>query len=75
MPTFDQLEIYVLSERVNLVLEENLCRYVYSFASRRKFLPMVEFAIDNSVHAAMTRTLLVVKHHCHPRALSLVEGD
>jgi hypothetical protein len=37
------------TERVNRVIEEILRGYVHSFSSRGEFLPMAEFAINNSV--------------------------
>ena len=44
------------TERANRVLEKILRGYVHSFTNWSEFLPMVEFAINNSVHALTTHT-------------------
>ncbi|KAE9218117.1 hypothetical protein PF005_g8397 [Phytophthora fragariae] len=41
-----------LTERVNRVLEDVLRSYATSFASWSSFLPMAEFALNNSTHAS-----------------------
>uniref|UniRef100_A0AAV1U2Q6 Integrase catalytic domain-containing protein n=1 Tax=Peronospora matthiolae TaxID=2874970 RepID=A0AAV1U2Q6_9STRA len=56
MSTSDHPESDGQTERANRVLEEILRGYVHSFKSWSEFLPMVEFAINNSVHASTTHT-------------------
>ena len=51
MSTSDHPETDGQTERANRVLEEILRGYVHSFSSWSEFLPTVEFAINNSVHA------------------------
>uniref|UniRef100_A0AAV1TS35 Integrase catalytic domain-containing protein n=1 Tax=Peronospora matthiolae TaxID=2874970 RepID=A0AAV1TS35_9STRA len=51
MSTSDHPETDGQTERVNRVLEEILRAYVQSFTSWSEFLPMAEFAMNNSVHA------------------------
>ena len=57
------------TERANRVLEEILRGYVHSFTNWSEFLPMVEFAINNSVHASTTHTPFFVnglRTHAYP---------
>ena len=44
------------TERAKLVLGETFRGYVHSFSNWSEFFPMVEFAIDNSLHASTTHT-------------------
>ena len=53
-------------ERANRVLEEILQGYVHSFTNWSEFLPMVEFAISNSVDASTTHTPFFVNGMRHP---------
>ena len=75
MPTSDHPETDGQTERANRVLEEILRGYVHSFTSWSEFLSMVEFAINNSVHASTTHTPFYVNDLRHPRVPTLVEGD
>ena len=59
----------VQTERANRVLEEILQKYVYGFSSRSGALPMVKFAVNNSLHFSTQLTLFLVnglRHPCPP---------
>ena len=56
MPTFDHPETDGQTEHLNRVLEDILRGDAQSFPTYVEFLPMVEFAINNSVHATTTHT-------------------
>ena len=56
MSTSDHPETDSQTERANRVLEKILGEYVHSFSSWSEFLPMVEFAINNSVHESTQHT-------------------
>ena len=71
MSTSDHPETDGQTERANRVLEEILRGYVQSFTSWSEFLPMVEFAINNSVHASTTPTPFFVNCLRHPRTPAL----
>uniref|UniRef100_A0AAV1UPT5 Integrase catalytic domain-containing protein n=1 Tax=Peronospora matthiolae TaxID=2874970 RepID=A0AAV1UPT5_9STRA len=74
MSTSDHPETDVQTERVNRVLEEILRGYVHSFTSWSEFLPMAEFAINNSVHASTTHTPFFVNAyaiHVYPPSSSV----
>uniref|UniRef100_A0AAV1VKS5 Integrase catalytic domain-containing protein n=1 Tax=Peronospora matthiolae TaxID=2874970 RepID=A0AAV1VKS5_9STRA len=73
MSTSDHPESDGQTERANRVLEEILRGYVHSFKSWSDFLPMVEFAINNSVHASTTHTPFYVNGLRHPRVPTLLE--
>ena len=73
MSTSDHPETDGQTERANRVLEEILRGYVHSFSSWSEFLPMVEFAINNSVHASTTHTPFYVNGLRHPRVPTLIE--
>uniref|UniRef100_A0AAV1U0Q1 Integrase catalytic domain-containing protein n=1 Tax=Peronospora matthiolae TaxID=2874970 RepID=A0AAV1U0Q1_9STRA len=73
MSTPDHPESDGQAERANRVLEEILRGYVHSFKSWSEFLPMVEFAINNSVHASTTHTPFFVNGLRHPRVPTLLE--
>uniref|UniRef100_A0AAV1US51 Integrase catalytic domain-containing protein n=1 Tax=Peronospora matthiolae TaxID=2874970 RepID=A0AAV1US51_9STRA len=73
MSTSDHPESDGQTERANRVLEEILRGYVHSFKSWSEFLPMVEFAINNSVHASTTHTPFYVTGLRHPRVPTLLE--
>ena len=69
MSTSDHPETDGQTERVNRVLKEILRSYVQSYADWSEFLPMVEFAINNSVHASTTHTrslLMAYATHEYP---------
>ena len=67
MSTSDHPETDGQTERENRVLEEILRGYVHSFTNWSEFLPMVEFAINNSVHASTTHTPFFVNGLRYPR--------
>uniref|UniRef100_A0AAV1USR2 Integrase catalytic domain-containing protein n=1 Tax=Peronospora matthiolae TaxID=2874970 RepID=A0AAV1USR2_9STRA len=73
MSTSDHPESDGQTERANRVLEEILRGYVHSFKSWSEFLPMVEFAINNSVHASTTHMPFNVNGLRHPRVPTLLE--
>ena len=75
MSTSDHTETDGQTERVNRVLEEILRGYVQSFTDWSEFLPMVEFAINNSVHASTTHTPFFVNGLRHPRLPTHLECD
>jgi hypothetical protein len=75
MSTSDHPETDGQTERTNRVLEEILRGYVHSFSSWSDFLPMVEFAINNSVHASTSHTPFYVNGLRHPRLPPLLESD
>uniref|UniRef100_A0AAV1VK25 Integrase catalytic domain-containing protein n=1 Tax=Peronospora matthiolae TaxID=2874970 RepID=A0AAV1VK25_9STRA len=73
MSTSDHPESDGQTERANRVLEEILRGYVHSFKTWIEFLPMVEFAINNSVHASTTHTPFYVNGLRRPRVPTLLE--
>ncbi|KAE8967582.1 hypothetical protein PF011_g27503 [Phytophthora fragariae] len=60
------------TERVNRVVEDVLRSYATSFASWSSFLPMVEFALNNSTHALTGLTPFFLNNARHPRVLALL---
>uniref|UniRef100_A0AAV1VL31 Integrase catalytic domain-containing protein n=1 Tax=Peronospora matthiolae TaxID=2874970 RepID=A0AAV1VL31_9STRA len=75
MSTSDHPETDGQTESVNRVLEEILRGYVHSFTSWSEFLPLAEFAINNSVHASTTHTPFFVIGLRHPRLPAFLECD
>ena len=75
MSTSDHPDTDGQTERVNRVLKEILRGYVHSFPSWSEFLPMAEFAINNSVHASTSPTLFFVSGLRHPRLPAFLECD
>ena len=67
MSTSDHPETDGQTERANRVLEEILRGYVHSLTNWSEFLPMVEFSINNPVHASTTHTPFFVNGLRHPR--------
>ena len=63
------------TERVNRVLEEIRRGYVQSYSNWSEFLPMVEFAINNSVYASTTHTPFFVNGIRHPLLPTHSEGS
>uniref|UniRef100_A0AAV1UXD9 Integrase catalytic domain-containing protein n=1 Tax=Peronospora matthiolae TaxID=2874970 RepID=A0AAV1UXD9_9STRA len=63
------------TERDNRVLGEILRGYAHSFTSWSEFLPMVEFAINNPVHASKTPTPFFVNGLRHPRLPAFSKCD
>jgi len=62
------------TERVNRVLLDILRSYATTFTHWSDFLPMVEFAINNSVHASTGQTPFYVNGLRHPRLPHLFKG-
>ncbi|KAE9014839.1 hypothetical protein PF002_g12508 [Phytophthora fragariae] len=60
------------TERVNRVLEDVLRSYATSFASWSSFLPMTEFALNNSTHASTGLKPFFVNNARHPRVPALL---
>ena len=60
------------TERVNRVLEDVLRSYATSFTEWSDFLPLAEFALNNSVHASTTLTPFFVCHGQHPKLPALL---
>ncbi|KAE9290632.1 hypothetical protein PR003_g25242 [Phytophthora rubi] len=60
------------TERVNRVLEDVLRSYATSFASWSSFLPMAEFALNDSTHASTGLTPFFVNNARHPRVPALL---
>ncbi|KAE8999235.1 hypothetical protein PR002_g18514 [Phytophthora rubi] len=60
------------TERVNRVLEDVLRSYATSFASWSSFLPMAEFALNNSTHASTGLKPFFVNNARHPRVPALL---
>ena len=73
MSTSDHPETDGQTERENCVLEEILRGYVHSLTNWSEFLPMVELAINNSVHASTTHTPFFVNGLRHPRLPTFLE--
>ncbi|KAE8909872.1 hypothetical protein PF005_g13217 [Phytophthora fragariae] len=60
------------TERVNRVLEDVLRSYATSFASWSSYLPMAEFAPNNSTHASTGLTPFFVNNARHPSIPALL---
>ncbi|KAE9275540.1 hypothetical protein PR003_g29307 [Phytophthora rubi] len=60
------------TKRVNRVLEDVLRSYATSFASWNSFLPMADFALNNSTHASTGLTPFFVNNARHPRVPALL---
>ncbi|GMF28552.1 unnamed protein product [Phytophthora lilii] len=60
------------TERVNRVLADVLRSYATSFSSWSEFLPLVEFALNNAVHASSGLTPFFVNYARHPRVPALL---
>ena len=75
MSTSDHPENDGPTERVNRVLEEILRGYIQSFTDWNEFVPVVEFAINKSVHASTTHTPFLVNGLRHPRLPTHLECD
>ncbi|GMG14721.1 unnamed protein product [Phytophthora fragariaefolia] len=59
-------------ERANRVVEDVLRIFATSFKSWSSFLPMVEFALNNAVHASTGLTPFYVNYGRHPRVPALL---
>ena len=73
MSTSDHPETDGQTERANRVLEKILRGYVHSFTNWSEFLPIVEFAINNSVHTSTVHTPFFVNGLLHPRLPTFLE--
>ena len=73
MSTSDHPETDGQTEHANRVLEEILRGYVHSLTNWSEFLPMVEFSINNPVHASTTHTPFFVNGLRHPRLRTFLE--
>uniref|UniRef100_A0AAV1TFI3 Integrase catalytic domain-containing protein n=1 Tax=Peronospora matthiolae TaxID=2874970 RepID=A0AAV1TFI3_9STRA len=73
MSTSDHPETDGKTERVNRVIEDMLPGHVHSFTSWSEFLPMVTFAINNSVYASTTHAPFYVNGLRHLRVPTLLE--
>ena len=62
------------TERVNRVLLDILRSYATTFPHWSDFLPMVEFAINNAVHASTGQTPFYINGLRHPRLPHLLQG-
>ncbi|KAE9238092.1 hypothetical protein PF005_g375 [Phytophthora fragariae] len=60
------------TERVNRVLEDALRSYATSFACWSSFLPIAEFALNNSTRASTGLTPFFVNNARHPRVPALL---
>ncbi|CAI5746372.1 unnamed protein product [Peronospora destructor] len=60
------------TERVKRVLEDVLLSYATSFTSWSTFLPLAEFALNNSDHASTGLTPFSVNNARHPRVPALL---
>ena len=60
------------TERVNRVNEDVLRSYATLFTSSREFLPLVEFALNNTVPASTGLTPFFVNSARHPRTPTLL---
>lgn len=72
MSTSDHPQTDGQTERTNRVLEEILRSYAHSFTHWSAQLSMVEFAINNSVHASTGHTPFFVNGLRHPRTPALL---
>ncbi|GMF43598.1 unnamed protein product [Phytophthora fragariaefolia] len=60
------------TERANRVVEDVLRSFATSFRSRRSFVPMVEFAINNAEQASTGLTPFYINFGRHPRVPALL---
>ncbi|GMF42708.1 unnamed protein product [Phytophthora fragariaefolia] len=72
MSTVDHPQTDRQTERVNRVLVDALKSYAHSFHHWSDFLPMAEFAINNSVHVSAGHTPFYVNVLRHPRVPSVL---
>ncbi|KAG3153856.1 hypothetical protein PC128_g22479 [Phytophthora cactorum] len=72
MSTADHPQTDGQTERVNCVLSDLLKSYAHSFQQWSDWLPMAEFAINNSVHASTGHTPFYVNAMRHPRLPSIL---
>ncbi|KAI9905298.1 hypothetical protein PsorP6_013814 [Peronosclerospora sorghi] len=72
MSTSDHPETDGQTERVNRVLGDMLRSYADAFEQWSDYLPLTEFAINNSVHASTKHTPFYVNALRHPRTPALL---
>ncbi|KAF1328373.1 reverse transcriptase, partial [Globisporangium splendens] len=63
------------TERVNRVLEDVLRSYATSFGECSEFLPLAEFALNNSTHVSTGHTPFYVNYGIHPRVPASIMGE
>ncbi|KAF1329645.1 reverse transcriptase, partial [Globisporangium splendens] len=63
------------TERVNRVLEDVLRSYATSFGEWSEFLPLAEFALNNSTHVSTGHTPFCVNYGLHPRVPASLVGE
>ncbi|KAF1314408.1 reverse transcriptase, partial [Globisporangium splendens] len=63
------------TERVNRVLEDVLRSYATSFKEWSEFLPLVEFALNNSTHVSTGHSPFYVNYGIHPRVPASTMGE
>ncbi|KAF1331689.1 Pol protein, partial [Globisporangium splendens] len=62
-------------KRVNRVLEDVLRSYATSFKEWSEFLPLAEFALNNSTHVSTGHTPFYVNYGLHPRVPASIMGE
>ncbi|KAF1316786.1 reverse transcriptase, partial [Globisporangium splendens] len=63
------------TERVNRVLEDVLRSYATSFKEWSEFLPLAEFALNNSTHVSTGHSPFYVNYGIHPRMPASIMGE
>ncbi|KAF1319736.1 reverse transcriptase, partial [Globisporangium splendens] len=63
------------TERVNRVLEDVLRSYAMSFKEWSEFLPLAEFALNNSTHVSTGHSPFCVNYGIHPRVPASIMGE
>ncbi|KAF1313427.1 Pol protein, partial [Globisporangium splendens] len=63
------------TERVNRVLEDVLRSYAMSFKEWSEFLPLAEFALNNSTHVSTGHSPFYVNYGIHPRVPASIMGE
>ncbi|KAF1315245.1 reverse transcriptase, partial [Globisporangium splendens] len=62
-------------KRVNRVLEDVLRSYATSFKEWSEFLPLAEFALNNSTHVSTGHSPFYVNYGIHPRVPASIMGE
>ncbi|KAF1336389.1 Pol protein, partial [Globisporangium splendens] len=63
------------TERVNRVLGDVLRSYATSFKEWSEFLPLAEFALNNSTHVSTGHSPFYVNYGIHPRVPASINGE
>ncbi|KAF1318072.1 reverse transcriptase, partial [Globisporangium splendens] len=63
------------TERVNRVLEDVLRSYATSFKEWSEYLPLAEFALNNSTHVSTGHSPFYVNYGIHPRVPASIMGE